>query len=60
MNFSGSIQKNFDPDYHVIELARVKITDQKKIFKSGQIYMKDGQWAETNEKSIFRFLLFEL
>ena len=25
------------------------------IFNSGQIYRKDVQWTETNEKSIFRF-----
>ena len=29
-----------------------------KFFKSGQIYMKDAQWAETNEKQIFQFLVF--
>ena len=28
------------------------------VFKSGQIYMKDAECAETNEYSIFRFLLF--
>ena len=33
---------------------------KKKFFRSGQIFMKDVQWAETNEKSIFRFLCFEL
>ena len=27
-------------------------------FKSGQIYMKDAECAETNEKSIFRILRF--
>ena len=30
----------------------------KNFFKSGQIYMKDAQWAETNKKSIFRFWRF--
>ena len=25
------------------------------LFNSGQIYRKDAQWTETNEKSIFRF-----
>ena len=28
----------------------------KKSLKSGQIYRKDAQWAETNEKSTLRFL----
>ena len=31
---------------------------KKKSFKSGQIYRKDVQWAETIEKSIFRFYFF--
>ena len=32
----------------------------KKIntFKSGYIYMKDTQYVDTNEKSIFRILIF--
>ena len=34
------------------------VTDQKSFFKRGQIYRKDAQWAETNAKSIFRFLTF--
>ena len=29
-------------------------------FKSVQIFMKDLECAETNEKSIFQFLFFEL
>ena len=29
-------------------------------FKSFHIYMKDAESAKTNEKSIFRFLVFEL
>ena len=29
-------------------------------FKIGQIYMKDAKCTDTNEKSIFRFLFFEL
>ena len=35
---------------------------KKKTFKSDQIYRKDDQWAETNEKSIlpFFFLVFEI
>ena len=32
----------------------------KKSFKRGQIYIKDAQCAETNEKSILRFLFFQL
>ena len=33
----------------------------KKIsFKSGQIYRKGAKCAETNEKSIFLFLVFDL
>ena len=32
----------------------------KKIVKSGQICMKDQQCSETNEKSIFGFLFFEI
>ena len=36
-------------------------TDHKpNSFKSDQIYMKDAQCAEINEKSIFRFLVFEI
>ena len=31
---------------------------KKKSFKSSQIYMKDAQCAELNEKSVFRFLWF--
>ena len=30
------------------------------LFKSGEIYRKDAQWTETNEKSIFRFLRFSI
>ena len=41
-----------------------RVTDQKKnSFISGQIYLKDAQCTETNEKScnrFFRFLIFEL
>ena len=33
---------------------------RKKSFKSGQIYRKDAECAEANEKSIFRFLVFGL
>ena len=33
---------------------------KKKSFKSGQIYMKDAECAKMNEKSIFRYLFFEL
>ena len=29
-------------------------------YKSGKIYMKDEEYAETNEKSIFKFLVFEI
>ena len=29
-------------------------------FKSGQIHMKDAECVETNEKSIFRFSVFEI
>ena len=29
-------------------------------FKSAHIHMKDAQCAETNEKSNFRFLVFEI
>ena len=36
------------------------VTDQIKSFKSVQIYMKDAECVETNEKSIFRFWFFEL
>ena len=28
---------------------------KKMSFKSGHLHMKDAQWAETNEKSIFQF-----
>ena len=31
-----------------------------KWLKSGQIYMKDAEFAESKEKSIFWFLFFEL
>ena len=34
----------------------LQVSDRpKKSFKSGQICRKDAQWAETNEKSIFRY-----
>ena len=37
------------------------VADQKqKSFKSGQIYRKDAEYAETNEKSISPFLVFEI
>ena len=29
-------------------------------FQSGQIYMKDAESAETNEKSLFRILVIEI
>ena len=35
-------------------------TNILKNVKSGYIYMKDAECAETNEKSIFRFLIFEM
>ena len=34
------------------------VSPTKKKFKRGQIYMKDAESAETNEKSIHRFLCF--
>ena len=37
-----------------------KWMDKFFFFKSGQIYMKDAECAETNEKSILWFLLFEI
>ena len=35
-----------------------RFMDKKKLFKSGQFYMKDAESAEINEKSFFSFLLF--
>ena len=34
------------------------VTDRKKYFISNQIYRREAQWAETNEKSIFQFVRF--
>ena len=36
------------------------IINQKKSFESGQDYMEDAQFVETNEKPIFHFLVFEI
>ena len=43
--------------FHFLALSQVRICSP---LRNGQIFMKDAQCAETNEKLIFRFLLFEL
>ena len=37
-----------------------KFIDNFFFFKSGQIYMENAEYAKTKEKSIFRFLVFEI
>ena len=51
-------QKKID----IFFLQKCLYIEQKKNskFKTVQIYMKDAEYAETNEKSIFRFLFFEI
>ena len=39
-------------------LPQLTIRRVQKEFKSGHIFMKDAECAETNEKSIFRFFSF--
>ena len=42
------------------DFSSVSPTKKKGSFKSGLIYRKGAECAETNEKSIFQFLVFEL
>ena len=55
-----SSERIFDPSrYTCIGLFLVNDM-QTPPLRNGYIYMKDAQCTETNEKSIFRFLFFEL
>ena len=39
-------------------VSQLRICRTPLQFRSGHIYIKDAQYAETNEKSYFRFFLF--
>ena len=47
------------PDFFLFNKIK-KIYQYNFFFKSGQIYMKDAECAESEEKSNFRFPFFEL
>ena len=41
-------------------ISHVSKSKEFCLFKSGQMYMKDAECAESKDKSIFLFLFFEL
>ena len=51
---------DMDGGIHRRALSQVRICKPPLPIRNGQIFLKDAQCAETNEKSIFRFLFLEI